>query len=453
LKEERSVNAHVGPVSAGAFAQFYLPLAATSLLLTATNPVLAAALARSPDPAAALAGYSVAFALCGVLYSPLLVVQQVAASRMLDGGSIAPVWRFGLATGVAFSVIAAAAGFTPFGEWIFRDLIGVTGHVYAEAIHATRILWPAPLITTFRALHQGRLVAGHRTRPIAMATGLRTLALTLVAFALAWISGGAWIGAVAFMVGLTLETLIVWGSRSEPPRVRPATEEQLRQTGERLLRFTVPLMVNVLLWWSTPLIINGVLARTPFPETAIAGFAIVEALAWFVAAPTGQLQHASIALVNCSESHASVRKWGVLVAIGVSALLGILALPGVREPILATLFSLEPNLLRGAAIALPLAAVYPLLYAHRQYYQGLFVRAGQPLVVGWGAVLRLTTILAAAGLLLPPLGRYGAALGVCLAVIGLIVEDAFLERLSHKWALPQLSSPGPVPEEVLAPEA
>ncbi|NNF13822.1 MAG: hypothetical protein HKN72_11390, partial [Gemmatimonadetes bacterium] len=82
------------PITPKGFARFYLPLVATSYLLTATNPLLAAALARTSDPATALAGYGVAFALIGVIYAPLLVVQQVAAQRLLSVGDLTPVRRF-----------------------------------------------------------------------------------------------------------------------------------------------------------------------------------------------------------------------------------------------------------------------------------------------------------------------------------------------------------------------
>ena len=99
-------------ITAGGFARFYTPLAATSLLLTATNPILAAALARSPDPVTALAGYSVAFAVCGVLYAPLLVVQQVAAARLLAAGSFSPVKRFAYLSGAVFSLIGALIAYT-----------------------------------------------------------------------------------------------------------------------------------------------------------------------------------------------------------------------------------------------------------------------------------------------------------------------------------------------------
>ena len=95
-------------MSAGFFAKFYAPLIATSFLLTATNPLVAAALARTSDPAASLAGYGVAFALIGVLYAPLLVVQQVTAARLLEGGDIRPVKRFAYGMGVIMSGVAAA---------------------------------------------------------------------------------------------------------------------------------------------------------------------------------------------------------------------------------------------------------------------------------------------------------------------------------------------------------
>ncbi|HZD06029.1 MAG TPA: hypothetical protein VE173_14055 [Longimicrobiales bacterium] len=424
-------------LSARAFTRFYAPLAATSLLLTATNPLLAAALARTADPATALAGYSVAFALTGVLYAPLLVVQQVTATRLLEGGDAGAVRRLALAAGVLLSAVAAAVAYAAPGDWIFGGVVGVSGAVHAEARSAMGLLWPVPLLTGIRALHQGRLVAGRRTHPIAVATGVRTGVLAVVAFALAGTAPGARVGAAAFTAGLVVETLLVMVAPSDRPRVRPRPAGA-PPSGRRLVRFSVPLVVNVLLWWSTPLVINAVLARTPEPDRALAAFAVVEALAWFVTAPVGQLQHASIALVEGRATHVRVRSWAGLLSLAVAALLGIVALPWVREPLLWLGFRLDGSLLGPAGRALPLTALYPLLYGHRQYYQGLFVRAGNPGVVGWGAALRVAAIVVAAIVLLDPLGRFGAAFGVGLAVGGLVVEGVVLERFSRRKALSAL---------------
>jgi O-antigen/teichoic acid export membrane protein len=169
---------------------------------------------------------------------------------------------------------------------------------------------------------------------------------------------------------------------------------------------------------------------------------VVEAIAWFITAPVGQLQHASIALVDGTATHRRVRIWAAGLAVVVTVLLGALALPGVREWILWRGFRLDSALRVPAATALPLAAVYPLLYGHRQYYQGLFVRAGAPWEVGIGAVLRVGVIAVAAVLLLEPFGVHGALLGVGLAVLGLFVEGVYLERRSHSRVFPVLDEPG-----------
>jgi len=420
-----------------AFARFYAPLAATSLLLTSTNPLLAAALARTSDPAVALSGYGVAFALTGVLYAPLLVFQQITAARLLAAGDLAAVRRFSLLVGVLFSGLAAAVAFTAVGEWVFETIVGVHDAILDEALEAMVFLWPVPILTGVRALHQGRLVAGHRTHPIASATALRTVVLAVVAFGLTMSGGGAWVGAVAFTVGLFLEVTVVALAPAPLPQRPEATE--LESPGEdRLLSSSWPLMLNVLIWWATPLVINSVLARTPEPDCSIAAFTVVEAVAWFLTAPVGQMQHASLALVDSRAAHARVRKFGATLAGGVTVALAILALPSLREFVLWTGFRLAPSLLEPAGLAFPVAALYPVLYAHRQYHQGLFVRVGLPGLVGRGAVLRMAIILAAAPLLLGPMGRNGARLGVTLAVVGLFGEALFLDVVSRRQAIPRL---------------
>ena len=427
-----------GAIDPRTFARFYIPLVATSYLLTATNPLLAAALARTSDPATALAGYGVAFALIGVIYAPLLVVQQVAAARLFSMRDIAPVRRFTIVVGLLLSAVAALVAFTPLGPLVFERIVGVHDAILDEAMSAMTALWPVPVLTGVRALGQGRLVAGHRTNPIAAAAGARTGVLAVVAFSLTTTPIGAWLGGVAFTAGLTAEALFVTFAHAPLPTAAERTE--LESEGEnRLLSFSTPLMLNVVLWWSTPLIINSVLARTPEPDCSIAAFTVVEAVVWFLTAPVGQLQHASLALVDCRAAHRRVRIYAVGITVAVTFVLGILSIPSIREAILWTGFRLDPSLLEPAGLAFPVAALYPLLYGHRQYYQGLFVRVGSTGLVGRGAVLRVVVILAAVPLLLGPMGANGARLGVTLAVVGLVGEAIFLEVMARLRALPKLA--------------
>jgi hypothetical protein len=427
-------DAEIGPRT---FVRFYLPLVATAYLLTATNPLLAAALARTSDPATALSGYGVAFSLIGVIYAPLLVIQQVAAQRLLSVGDLTPVRRFTVVVALVLSAVAALVAFTPVGVFVFQGLVGVHDRILDEALSAMSWLWPVPALTGLRALHQGRLVAGHRTQPIAVATGVRTLILSVVAFALTTTPAGAWLGGLAFTAGLTAEAVFVMLAGAPVPVV-PEQGDTESEGEDRLLSFSTPLMLNVMLWWSTPLIINSVLARTPEPDCSIAAFTVVEAVAWFLTAPVGQMQHPALALVDCRSAHERVRRYGAGLALAVTACLGILTIPPVGEWILWNGFRLDPSLLEPAAMAFPVTVLYPLLYGHRQYYQGLYVRAQCTGLVGRSAVLRIVVILAAAPILLGPMGPNGARLGVALQAIGLLAEAAFLEIMARRRVLPVL---------------
>jgi hypothetical protein len=427
------------PPTLNRFARFYAPLAATSLLLTATNPLLTSAMSQSVNPAVALAGFSVAFSLCGVLYSPLLVGQQVAATRLLRGRAFPPIQLFWVRIGLLLSLVSAAVAFTPLGAWMFGGVMGVSGDIFDEARRAMALLIPVPLLTAVRSVHQGRLVAGHRTNPIAVATGARTAVLALGALVLTVATpGGAWVGAAAFTGGLLVETVLVAGVRTATHgSSHPIAAEGVEPGAidDRMLRFSTPLMANVLLWWGTPLLINSVLARSPFPAEAIAAFVVVEAVAWFLAAPVGQYQHVSIGLVDCKLTHRMVQRWSLLLAGSVALVIGVVSLPVIRRAVLGAAFDLDSGLLSDIGAALPFTVLYPLLYGHRQYYQGLFIRCGRSDAVGWGAALRVAAVFATALAGLGPLGDAGATLGVLSSVVGLAVEGVFLERVSQRQVM------------------
>ena len=444
------------PLTLRRFTRFYAPLAATSLLLTATNPLLTSAMSRSVNPAVALAGFGVAFSLCGVLYSPLLVGQQVAAAKLLSGSRFGPIQRLWFRIGIILSLVAVAVGFSPLGVVVFTDMMGVSGDIFDEARAAMVLLAPVPLLTALRAVHQGRLVAGHRTNPIALATGARTAVIALVAVALTVsTSGGAWVGAAAFTLGLLVETILVTRARAGTDGAyHPVAVEGVEPivTDDRLLRFSTPLMLNVLLWWSTPVLINSVLARSPFPAEAIAAFFVVEAVAWFLASPVGQYQFLSIGLVDCRRTHRAVQKWSLTLAAAVALIVAVAAVPRVRQVVLGAVFGLDTGLLSDIGAALPFTITYPLLYGHRQYYQGLFTRCGRSDAVAWGAALRVTIVYAVAIAGLGPLGYAGATLGVLSAVAGLTVEGIFLERVSHRQVMSRLPESRPIRPELLSTE-
>jgi hypothetical protein len=259
--------------------------------------------------------------------------------------------------------------------------------------------------------------------------------------------------AAAFTIGLLVETIMVAGAGVDTHGAyHPITAEGVEPGAgdDRMLRFSTPLMANVLLWWITPLLIDSVLARSRFPAEAIAAFVVVEAVAWFLAAPVGQYQHVSIGLVDCRDAHRVIQRWCLVLAAAVALLVALVSVPLVSRTVLAAAFRLDSGLLSDIGAALPFTVAYPLLYGHRQYYQGLFTRCGRSDAVGWGAVLRVATVLAVAVAGLETFGDAGATLGVLAQAVGLAVEGLFLERVSHRQVMSLLPKSRRARHEVLS---
>src|SRR5690554_2745774 len=75
--------------------RFWLPLAATWMMMAAEGPFLAALIARLPDATFNLAAHGVAFALAVLVESPVIMLMSAATALVRDRASFVKLRRFG----------------------------------------------------------------------------------------------------------------------------------------------------------------------------------------------------------------------------------------------------------------------------------------------------------------------------------------------------------------------
>lgn len=154
------------------FADFYVPLALTSLLLLVVQPMGAAAISRMPEALASLAVWPVVNGLVFLFRSVGYAYAEVVVALMDEPNADATLLRFAslLALGTGMATIAIAA--TPLSGVWFETVSGLSPHLADLARHAFWIglLW-APL-DVFRNYLQGRLVHARRTRGISESVGV-----------------------------------------------------------------------------------------------------------------------------------------------------------------------------------------------------------------------------------------------------------------------------------------
>lgn len=170
------------PLSWGAFATFYVPLALTSLLLLLVQPVGAAAISRMPAALASLAAWPIVNGLVFLLRSGGYAYNEVVVALMDEPAAEPTLRRFTVLLAAGTFAVGVAFAATPLATLWFETFSGLPPALADLARNAfwVGLVW-APLDVTRNAL-QGRLVYARRTRVISTSVGLfLVVASTLLA--------------------------------------------------------------------------------------------------------------------------------------------------------------------------------------------------------------------------------------------------------------------------------
>lgn len=168
-----TADSGVHPLSYGRIVRFYYPLALTSLIGLALQPMLTFFMGRAPMPVESLAVFPVVNALSFIFRALGLSYQE--ATIALIGSRCehaAPVRRFALTLGVATSLGLAAIAATPLAGVWFQSISGLSPELTRAAILPALILIPLPGLSVLQSLQRGILVTTRRTAPVTWATAL-----------------------------------------------------------------------------------------------------------------------------------------------------------------------------------------------------------------------------------------------------------------------------------------
>lgn len=193
-----------GTLDYSRIAEFYTPLALTSLIGLAVQPMITFFMGRAPYPVESLAVLPVVISLSFVFRAIGLSYQEVAIALLGRRHEHATeLGRFALGLGLASSAGLALIGFTPLSQVWFETISGLSRELTAFAIPPTRILAPLPALSVLLSFQRAILVQGRVTRPITTATAIEVGAILLALGAL--IHGlsmvGATAAAIAFVIG------------------------------------------------------------------------------------------------------------------------------------------------------------------------------------------------------------------------------------------------------------
>jgi hypothetical protein len=188
---------------------FWIPLAATWLMMASEGPFIAAIIARLAEPKFNLAAYGVAFSIALLVEAPIIMIMSAATALAKDKDSFLKLRNFIYALIALITLIMIVLLIPPVFYFLTRTLMGLPENVARLTYYATALLLPWPGAIGYRRFYQGVLIRNHLTRRVAYGTVIRLLTMAstgLVCFLFFRIHG-AMVGALALSLGVTAEAV------------------------------------------------------------------------------------------------------------------------------------------------------------------------------------------------------------------------------------------------------
>lgn len=213
-RESRSES---GALNYGIITRFYYPLALTSLIGFAAQPLLTFFMSRAPDPVESLAVFPVVGSLTFVFRAVCLAYQEVTIALLGDRNEQLPALRtFAVSLGLVTTSGIAVFGLTPFSAVWFETLSGLTPELAAFAILPTILFIPMPFLSAMLSLERGILIKSRRTRPVTFATAMEVVCMAagfpLLVQAFGWAgvtaAAGAYLGGRVIAVSILVAPVV-----------------------------------------------------------------------------------------------------------------------------------------------------------------------------------------------------------------------------------------------------
>ncbi|UCF20714.1 MAG: hypothetical protein JSU87_04700 [Gemmatimonadota bacterium] len=404
---------------------FWVPLAATWLMMALEGPFLAAVIARLADPKFNLAAYGVAFAFALLVEAPVIMIMSASTALVEDAGSYRKLRNYTYALNAGITALMLVVIVPPIFYFLAETLIGLPENVARLTHVALLFLIPWPAAIGYRRFFQGLLIRAGLTRLVAYGTVVRlsSMALTALALYVTVKPAGAYLGAIALSAGVCGEALAARLMAVGTVRRLLATTADIARTEKPLdyrgiTVFYVPLALTSILGLAVQPMVTFFMGRAPHPVESLAVLPVVISLSFVFRAMGLSYQEVAIALMGKRFEHA--RELGRFALIlGLASSLG-LALIGFT-PLARFWFETVSGLTRElAAFAVPptrILAILPGLSVLLSYQRAILVQGRFTGPITTSTAIEVVGIL----VVLLALTQGWAMVGATAAAIGFIV--------------------------------
>lgn len=340
---------------------------------------------------------SVSFPIALVIEGPIIMLLAASTALCRDWDSYRKVRRFMIAASVALTVAHLLVAFTPLFDVVAGDILGVPEKFREPGKLGLQILTPWTAAIAYRRFLQGIMIRFGRSRLVMFGTAIRLLVLlaTLTLMKRFGDFSGIVVGTTAIAAGVTAEALFARFAvqpilKHKLPQHDPSATPVDRRS---FLKFYLPLAMTPLLTLFIGPAGAAAMSRMPQAELSLASWQVVHALIFLMRGMGFAFNEVVVAQLDRPGAKKVLGQFAILLAVGTSTLLALVALTPLSDLILGDLYNLAPDLKAMCATALLFGMLMPAYQVYQSYYQGQLVHAKRTRGVTEAVVLYVCTAL------------------------------------------------------------
>lgn len=411
---------------------FWVPLAATWLMMAAEGPILAAIIARLDQPIYNLAAWGVAFSFALIIEAPIIMIMSASTALVEDRSSFIKLRNFTYFLNGMTTLLMLVILIPPVFYFITIRLIGLPETV-AQLTHlATFILLPWPGAIGYRRFYQGILIRNNLTRRVAYGTILRLTSISVTALLLYIYSDlpGVVVGAIALSTAVVVEAIASRMMVHQTIKAMPDSSENRKAIDYRqIVIFYYPLALTSTLALGVHPLVTFFIGHSYMALESLAVLPVINSLVFIFRSIGLSYQEVGIALIGKNgEGYKSVRDFAAVLSALVVIILGIIAFSPLAHFWFGTISGLSFELTNFAILPLQIMVIMPGFSVILSFQRAMLVAARMTKPLTAATMLEVVSIIIVLFFLTFFYNIIGVVAATSAYIIGRLMANAYLVK-------------------------
>ncbi|MFP4082779.1 MAG: hypothetical protein ACLFVG_08485 [Candidatus Aminicenantes bacterium] len=412
---------------------FWVPLAATWLMMATEGPFLAAVIARLSDPKYNLAAYGVAYAVAVFIEAPIIMIMSASTALVKDRKSFYKLRNFTYFLNAVITLVMIILVIPPVFHFFAQKVITLPEDVAKLTHLACLVLLPWPSAIGYRRFYQGILIRSNLTRRVSYGTAVRlvSMASTAIICYVFFQLKGAVVGGLALSVGVMAEAVASkMMARASVKRLIAKTYDGSGSdvVGYRYIAsFYYPLALTSILGLSVPPLVTFFMGHSRMAIESLAVLPVINSLVFIFRSMGLSYQEVGIALLGeRNEHYKPLRNFALMLGVFAVSGLSLVAFTPLSILWFHKISGLSAELTRFSLFPTRIMALYPGLMVLLSFQRALMVNNRRTKSITKATAIEVLTIIILLLAAINLLDMVGATAAAAALVLGRMMANTYL---------------------------